>query len=500
MWYFSRASLGFFGSGVIIALAGAALIARESLESRRAQFETDSRIVHRLLSQQAAQHDAILETLTLLQPPDAGASVARPEQRLSAIYPQILAVERREPNQAQWPDAALNQAEHASRRGRRAVLVPSADGNAERFRLLLAGYPTSYALTIALRTMVPWQDWPMKPQESPVQVLLVLGALSVPLQVGNVTAPASKIGWRFEFRKPLASASQPFEVVAAVNVSWLQLPWRTMFLWTLAVAAVLALLAQGLRQRSERRRAEALFRLGQVARLNTMGELAAGIAHELNQPLTAVLANTQAAQRLLSDDPPELAMAREAMKHAAAQSQRAAEVVGRLRTVIKRPHSTFGSAESAVSVDLVDAVRRALYLLAPECQRRSTTPTVHANAAVIVHGDAVAIDQIIHNVVMNALDALALVEPSRRALELTVRKESRSGVLEIADRGAGIPPKVLPHIFEPFFSTREGGLGLGLSLCETLAQSMGGSLSASNREQGGAAFVLRLPLTGLEAA
>jgi signal transduction histidine kinase len=499
MWQTSRAWLGFVVSGAIIALGGAALIARESLESRRVQFETDSRIIHRLLSQQAVQHDAILETLTLLQPREAGAGAVRPEERLPAIYPQILAVERRERGQTQWSDANLNQAEDASRRDRRAVLVPSADGNVEKYRLLLAGDPSSYALTIAVRTMVPWSDWPMKPEASPVHVSLFLGGLSIRLQDGDAVGPASNMGWRFEFRKPLASASQPFEVATALRIGWSQLPWLAILLWTLAVASALVLLAQGLRQRSERRRAEALFRLGQIARLNTMGELAAGIAHELNQPLTAVLANTQAAQRLLDDDPPDLATAREAMGHAAAQSQRAAEVVGRLRTAIKRPQSTLGSPESAIRVDLVNAARRALHLLEPECQRRSVTPLLHANAAVVVRGDAVAIDQIIHNVVMNALDALALVEPSRRALELTVSEEARSGVLAIADHGTGIPAKVLPHIFEPFFSTREGGLGLGLSLCETLAQAMGGRLTANNREQGGAEFLLRLPLDSAEA-
>ncbi len=499
MWQSWRAWLGFGVSGVIIALAGAAFIARDAIESRRAQFETDSRIVHRLLSQQAVQHDAILETLALLQSAELVAGGSRPEERLPALYPHILSVQRRDRAQGEWLEPALVEAERASRRERRAVLVPSADGRPENYRLLLASSPASYALTIATRTMVPWSDWPMKPETSPVSTALVLGALTVPLQVGNQTELSASSGWRFEFRKPLASASQPFEVVTAERVGWSQLPWTAMLLWALAVAVVLALLGQGLRHRNERRRAEELFRLGQIARLNTMGELAAGIAHELNQPLTAVLANTQAAQRLLSDDPLDLTTAREAMTRAAAQSQRAAEVVGRLRQAITRPQTAGAALTTATSVDLVDAAQRALYLLEPECKRRSVSPQLRASAPVEARGDAVAVDQIIHNLVMNALDALELVEPPRRALELTVRQESSFAVLSVADRGVGIPSKALPRIFEPFFSTREGGLGLGLSLCETLANSMHGSLTAISREQGGAEFVLRLPLAGAGA-
>jgi signal transduction histidine kinase len=116
---------------------------------------------------------------------------------------------------------------------------------------------------------------------------------------------------RFEFHKHLAADSQPFDVAATQTVGWAALPWGRMALWALVLAAVLACARHGLRQRAERSRAEELLRLGQVARLNTLGELAAGMAHELNQPLTAVMASTQAARRLLDDDPPELDTARQ---------------------------------------------------------------------------------------------------------------------------------------------------------------------------------------------
>ena len=476
--------------GAVIALAGAAAIARQSLEQQRALFETDARIVHRLLSQQVVQHDAILATLALLQPAPAAPGSSSPELRLPALYPRILSVQRSDAT-TPWPDPGLAEAERRSRQSGRAALAPL-DLSSGRYRLVLASEPASYALTIDLQTMVPWAEWPMAPQTSAVRVELVHAGQRHLVQPGRLQAGA---GSRFEFHKVVAAESQPFDVVATQTVDWSQWPWGRMTAWVLAVVALLAALRHLQRQRLARRRAEELLRLGQVARLNTLGELAAGMAHELNQPLTAVLANTQAAQRLLNDDPPELATARGAMAQAAAQARRAAEVVGRLRRAVERP----GSTGQQQAIDAVDAVRRALYLLEPECQRRGVAPLVEGLPVLSVMADPVALDQIVHNLILNALQALEQVPATQRRLTLSLRAVDGLGELTVTDSGPGIAPEVLPRLFEPFFSTREGGLGLGLSLCETLASGMGGSLSAANAASGGAVFRLRLPLAGNEA-
>ena len=474
--------------GAAVSLAGAVLLARQAIDEQRALFETDARIVHRLLSQQVVQHDAILDTLALLQPGPEAPGATPPEQRLPALYPHILAVQRRDRDVA-WPDAALAAAETASRAQQRAALA-ALDLASGRYRLVLAADPTAYALTIDLRGMVPWAEWPMQPTISPVRVALEHEGQAFELQAGDAAALAGTGGWRFEFHKHLAAGSQPFDVVATRQMGWGALPWGRMLAWSLAVALVLAALAQWQRQRIARRRAEELLRLGQVARLNTLGELAAGMAHELNQPLTAMLANTQAAQRLLADEPPELDTARTAMAQATSQARRAADVVGRLRRAVERPDARGG----VLAVDLAEAVRRALYLLEPECQRRGVAPQLQAAAPVRVAADPVALDQIVHNLLMNALQAMEAAEPGARRLTLSVSQVGGQGELHVADSGPGIPAEVLPRLFEPFFSTREGGLGLGLSLCETLASGMGGSLSAANRPEGGAVFSLRLPL------
>lgn len=480
--------------GVVLSAVGAVVIARQAIDAQRALFETDARIVHRLLSQQVVQHDAILDTLALLQPaPDAPVHTA-PEQRLPSLYPHILSVQRRERGAA-WSDPDLVEAEQRSAQDRRPALARP-DLASGRYRLVLAAQPTAYALTIDLRGMVPWSEWPMDVDRSPVRVSLAHQGQRVDLQRGDPSALAGASDWRFEFHKHLAAASQPFDVVAERRLGWAQLPWGLMGAWTALVATALTLGAQWQRQRTARQRAEELLRLGQVARLNTLGELAAGMAHELNQPLTAVLANTQAAQRLLAEDPPELDTARQAMSQAVDQSRRAAEVVGRLRRTVERPGSPDGAlAAVAQSLDLAEAARRAVHLLKPECRRRGVVSQVQADAAVTVSGDPVAVDQIVHNLLMNALQAMDAVPATQRGLQLTLRRDGDMGELAVADHGPGIAPEALPRLFEPFFSTREGGLGLGLSLCETLAQGMGGSLAAANRPDGGAVFTLRLPLT-----
>ena len=221
--------LGWVFVGLLLSITGALVIAGLALDRHRALFETDARIVHRLLSQQVVQHDAILATLALLQPGAEPAGEAAPEQRLSALYPHILSVQRRDRGMA-WPDVALAQAEAASRQSRRAALA-SVDLSSGRYLLVLAAEPMAYALTIDMRAMVPWSDWPMKPESSPVRVVLAHEGQSFVLQPGSAAlqnpphSQPSAYGWRFDFSKHLAADSQPFDVVATQFFGWHQLPW-----------------------------------------------------------------------------------------------------------------------------------------------------------------------------------------------------------------------------------------------------------------------------------
>ena len=492
----------------VVACAGAVWLAAARLQQLQAAFETDARIVHRLLSQRVVQHDAIMATLSLLQPSDrtasgdaasAGAPPASAEAlpRLSSVYPQILTVLQR-PAAGAWPPgiaAELAAAEAASRQSGHAEMA-RLDLPTGRYYLVLAGLPTSYALHIDLRTTIPRDEWPMDMSTSPVRVTLERGGQAFVVQPGSHELGG---GIRtYDFHKLLAAPSQPLDVVAQRSVALRELPWWGMLGWCVLTGALWAALRALRRQRVARQRAEELLRLGQVARLNTLGELAAGMAHELNQPLTALLSSTQAAQRLLADDPPDLPTAQTAMARAVEQARRASTVVGRLRRLVERPDL----AGQAQPLSLPAAVHDVLHLLEPEMAQRGVAPEVAvAPDLPAVLAEPVALQQIIHNLLMNALQAMEQMPAAERQLRITMQPADAGHVaLSVRDHGPGIPPEARQRLFEPFYTTRTGGLGLGLTLCESLAQAMGAQLvlepeapqASADPRQRGAEFVLTL--------
>ncbi len=469
----------------ILAMAGALLIVRFDIAQRREIFQAEGRTVHRLLSQRAAQHEAILATLVLLNP--LATSRDSPEAHLSAVYPRVLTVLRLDAGDS-WSDPQLRDALTRSRQAGHAT-SGGFDAAAGRFSVVLASSPTSFALQIDALQMVPWDDWPLE-RSGPVRAELVLAGQAIVLQPGLPLAQKPVgLTMGFVFEKTLAAPSQPFQLRLQRDTGPSQWPWPRLAGWLVSSGLAVAGLLAWQRGRQARRRAEELLRVGQVGRLNALGELAGGIAHELNQPLTALLANTQAARRLLDDDPPELEAARNAMLQAAAQARRAAEVVARLRRLVDAPDA----AQPRQAMRLGAAVRTLLDLLQPELQQRRIKASLLADE-VDVMADPVALEQIVHNLIGNAMLALDEVPAAGRRLELTVRAEAGQGVLIVRDSGPGISDQAVARLFEPFYTTRHGGLGLGLSLSQTLAQSMQGSLGASNAKAGGAEFRLALPL------
>lgn len=467
-------------AALLLAAVGSAFIVRAALAERRAAFDTDARIAHRLLSQVAAQHDAMLATLVLLQP------AAAESRRLPALAPQVLRLDRRGEGEA-WPTPqaeALAAAEARSAQVARAV--PVATGLAAgRFTLVRAGTPAAYALTIDLAAMVPWPDWPLQ-REGGAHAELRLGGKAWPVQRGHGTGATP---WRLAASKALAAESQPFELVIEQPIVWRELPWGSVALWCLFSAALAAAAAAWWRQRENTRRAQALLRLGQAARLNALGELAAGMAHELNQPLTAVLAGTQAAARLIDEAEPDLATAREALARSAQQARRAADVVARLRRLVQPPDPDAAPQR----IMLADAVSSVLDLLHPQLRQLGVAVDSSGLGATAVRADPVALEQVLHNLVHNALQALEQVPAQRRRLMFSAGSEDGRSTLQLRDSGPGFMPEALQQALDPFFTTRSGGLGLGLSLCDTLAAGMGGTLRVANHAEGGALVTLTLP-------
>ena len=478
-----------------LSLAGCVVIARMELIKQQTSFEAETQVVHRLLSQSVTQVEAVLSTLPTLPGLRAQNERTRAEQRLLSVFPHVLMVLRRDGNES-WSDEPLRAGEAESRRLKRAALadVNLAKG---RYHLVLAQEASSFALLVDIKTMIPWQDWPMSRDTSPVRVSLALEPQVMVLQEGKSTADGTNParGWTFESLETLSSSTQPFSLITKRHVGWGELRLARMAAWCLAVALMLLAARALLRQRHDRHRAEALLRVGQVGRLNTLSELAHGMVQELGEPMDKAQAATQKAEQLLQSDSPGLGDIQAAVSQAAQQVTRAAAVVNRLRHVLEQPD--LGHALRSVS--LLGAARNALDLITPELQRLGVKYSVACSAAdITVTAEPVALGQIIHNLLMNALQALQEVRPSERSLVLTLTSTEhqghKSGQLSVQDSGPGIPNDVVTHLFEPFFTTRTGALGLGLSLSETLANSMGGSLTAYNRVPRGAEFCLTLPL------
>ncbi|MCW5635680.1 MAG: two-component sensor histidine kinase [Rubrivivax sp.] len=490
------ARVGWLLAAVLLAAAGSLAIALRAFGEHRARFETEARIVHRVLSQHAAQHDAILATLALLQPASEGSGA--PEQRLAALYPQVLQVLRRS-GTGPWSGVpaqdvpALAAAEAASRAAGRAALGP-VDLAAGRYWLVRSGDPTSYALRIDLTALPPSAEGP--PGAAVVWLERAGQRFTLQRGAGGEGDTAASPGPRLDFAKTLAAQSQPFDLRVSEHIGWARWPWAWMLAWSVLSALSVAAVAAWLHQRAEQRRNRELLRLGQVGRLNALGELAAGIAHELNQPLTAVLASTAAAQRLLADEGREaLPQAQGAMAQAAQQARRAADVLARLRRLVEP-----AAGSTPQTVPLAALLDAALDLRQPELERAGVQASARCEPPDLrVTADPVALEQIVHNLIGNAVQALQQVASADRRLELVAEAAGARGVLTVQDSGPGIAPEALPRLFEPFFTTRDGGLGLGLSLCETLAAGMGGRLSGANAAGGrGAVFTLELPRAGNE--
>ena len=465
-----------------LSLGVAVVQVRLDIAARRDAFQADARTAHRLLGQRAAQHEAILATLVLLGP---GADDAA--ARLPALYPQVLQVLQRG-RDGVWPDEALARAEAASRQAGRPA-VSRVDPALGQFDLVLGGEPVSYALRLALEGWVPWADWPFA-RAGAVRADLLFENEAMALQAGQPSSAwAGGVTPGFVFNKALDLPGHPFMLRLQRPTGPADWPWLQMAASALTLALLMLLAATLHRQRQRRRSVEQLLRLARVSRLNTLGELAAGLAHELNQPLTAVIASTQAARRLLDEDPPPRADLLDALERARSQARRAADVVARLRRMVERP----ADASTLQPVALDALARQVMSLLQPALQSAGVRTEIET-AALSVRGDSTSIEQILHNLIDNALQALLEVPAGQRRLQLTLAARDGRAVLALYDSGPGIAAQVLPHLFEPFNTSKPDGLGLGLSLCASLAAAMDGQLTAHNRAQGGASFELELPL------
>lgn len=231
--------------------------------------------------------------------------------------------------------------------------------------------------------------------------------------------------------------------------------------------------------------------LRRLSRISTMGQLSAAIAHQLNQPLAAILGNAETVRRMLDREPASIDEMREIMDDIIAENNRASQVIRRVGDLYRREDGELAP------VDLNELARETADLLRAEFVARHVTPTLRlAEGPRVVSGNRVQLQQLLLNLLINAADAMARSPVELRNIELSTRVEGHRVELRIRDYGPGIPAADLPRVFDPFWTTKEHGLGVGLAICKAIAGAHHGTLSAWNNAGGGATFCFNLPMSG----
>lgn len=278
----------------------------------------------------------------------------------------------------------------------------------------------------------------------------------------------------------------------------------TVFPLELAVGEVAAsgrrVFAGIIRDITDRRQAELesrrrLDELAHLTRLHSMGDLAAGLAHEINQPLTAILGHSRACLRMIDAGTADLPLLRESMQQIARQGERAAEVIRRLRRYVEK-----GEIERQPS-ELSASVREVLGLLQHEIKELAVQVRLkEASALPPLLLDRIQIEQVLVNLVRNALEAMKDAQVPAPELELTITlSEAPAGVrLSVCDNGPGFGERAVEQLFAPFFTTKSQGLGQGLSICRRIVDAHGGRIWAEPNQPKGATFHLWLPLQIVE--
>ena len=229
--------------------------------------------------------------------------------------------------------------------------------------------------------------------------------------------------------------------------------------------------------------------LAHVTRVTTMGQLAASIAHEVNQPLGAMVANAAAAERWLAATPPQTARALEALRNVVDDGQRAGGVIGRIRAIMKR------EPPRKERVDINQLIGEVLALARQEQLRHHVVvEALLTDSLPRVLGDKVQLQQVLLNLTVNALEAMGGVAGPPRTLVVQSEKDGERGVLvSVRDTGVGMDPVAPDRLFEPFYTTKVGGLGMGLAISRTIIESHGGRVWAGPNSPRGAVFRFTLP-------
>jgi signal transduction histidine kinase len=308
---------------------------------------------------------------------------------------------------------------------------------------------------------------------------------------------APRYDWRELQRWGISESSLPdgSEILFREPNIWERFRWQMLLI--AAVFLVQAGLISGLLHERRRRRlaeVESRQRLAELAHVNrysAVGELTTSIAHELNQPLGSILTNTETAEIMLRGASPDMDEIRHILADIRRDDQRASEVIRRLRSVLKK------TPFEVRDIELNDTVREAIGLVRALADgRRIALAYTPALANLHVRGDPVQLQQVVLNLVINAMDAVSDVEMKKREVSVSTVRAGHQAEIRIADTGPGIASADLGSVFNPFFTTKPEGMGMGLAIARTIVEAHHGTIAAENQPWGGALFTIRLPVTG----
>jgi C4-dicarboxylate-specific signal transduction histidine kinase len=228
--------------------------------------------------------------------------------------------------------------------------------------------------------------------------------------------------------------------------------------------------------------------LARVTRVAAMGELAAAIAHEVNQPLGAVVTNGSASLRWLAGQPPNFDEAREAIERAVREATRASDVIGRIRALLQK------GTPQMERLDVNAVIREVLTLADHELLRGGiTVRTELAPDVPNVLGDRVQLQQVILNLILNGIDAMSAITHRPRELLIESAKHPEGVLIQVHDSGEGVDPEQADHIFQPFFTTKPQGIGMGLSVGRSIVEAHGGRLWFTPGSSHGVVFQFTVP-------
>jgi two-component system sensor kinase FixL len=230
--------------------------------------------------------------------------------------------------------------------------------------------------------------------------------------------------------------------------------------------------------------------LAHMQRVSTVAEIASSLAHELNQPLTAILSNAQAGLRFVASDEPVLEYVRDILKDIVADDKRAGEVIQRLRVLLRKNDQEYKDVSVNAVVEDVYRILRSDAMM-----RRAVIQLEIAPELPLIHGDAVQLQQVLLNLMLNGLEAMADESPAQRVLVVSTRRVSaRQLQISVRDAGHGLDPENPEQVFEPFFTTKPEGLGMGLAISRSIIQAHQGQLWAEANAERGATFHITLPV------